>query len=159
MNISSKTSTHGLHWKLDAAEGHGVRLSAQSRIAMMQRLSRDEDTKGTGPGVPEVSPVTNAPSTCIVMQNMFDPAEESTENWHVDVKQDVVGRVSMYGAVQHSYLEKELPGGLIYIKLGNVESAQRAIADLNGRFFGGRKISVRFVSEDEYKDKADPRPH
>ena len=138
----------------DRGGGHagGIHLSAQSRVAMMQRLSREEDT--TGGAAPQASPATIAPSACILLRNMFDPAEESTENWHVDVKQDVVGRVSMHGAVRHSYLEKDRPGGLIYIELSSVEAAQRAIADLNGRFFGGRTISVRFVGEDEYKAEA-----
>jgi RNA-binding protein 23/39 len=36
--------------------------------------------------------------------------------------------------------------GEIYVKFDSIESAQKAIQSLNGRFFGGRSVSAAFIS-------------
>ena len=38
----------------------------------------------------------------------------------------------------------------IFVKFDSVESAQRAITELNGRTFGGRKVKAKFVDESKF---------
>jgi len=37
--------------------------------------------------------------------------------------------------------------GEIYVKFDSIESAQKAVQSLNGRFFGGRSVSAAFISD------------
>lgn len=45
----------------------------------------------------------------------------------------------------------------IFVKFFDVESAKRAIQDLNGRFFGGRAVSASFYDTRRF-DKLDLAP-
>lgn len=37
--------------------------------------------------------------------------------------------------------------GEIYVKFDSIESAQKAIQGLNGRWFGGKQVSAAFISD------------
>lgn len=44
-----------------------------------------------------------------------------------------------------------LQEGNVYIKFANIEGAAKAVAGLNGRFFGGRSLQAAFIGEAFYK--------
>lgn len=45
----------------------------------------------------------------------------------------------------------------IFVKFANIDSAQRAINDLNGRFFGGRVVTATFFNSERF-EKLDLAP-
>jgi hypothetical protein len=97
--------------------------------------------------------IVGAPSTCLVLQNVFDLAEEAATgpDWDVELKGEVVGEVSAkHGAVRHSYVESARPGGLVYLMMATVDAAASVAAAMHGRFFGGHELGVRFVPPAEY---------
>lgn len=44
-------------------------------------------------------------------------------------------------------MERRRQEGEIYITFDTIDSAQKAITGLNGRFFGGRSITANFISD------------
>jgi len=41
----------------------------------------------------------------------------------------------------------------VFIKFESIDSARKAYADLNSRFFNGRKISAEFYNENKFYSK------
>lgn len=97
--------------------------------------------------------IEGSESFCFVIKNMFDVlAEKRSGNaeWHLEIKQDVEEECGSYGAVLHSYVEREKEGGLVYVLFENQASAVEAAKILHGRWFNQRQISVRYLSPQEY---------
>lgn len=127
-------------------ENGGANLNAASRQALMQKLARvDTETplpEITRPNIPQ-SMVTR----CVLLKNMFDPEEESDPNWDKELADEVKKECeNSYGEVLALKVEPD-SAGEIYIRFDAVEIAARAIAGLNGRYFGGKPISATFISD------------
>lgn len=73
-----------------------------------------------------------------------------TGNWVQELEEDVKEECEeKYGPVSHIAVERNSPGE-IYVKFSRVEDAEKAAKDLNGRFFGGKTVSVEWVVEAVY---------
>ena len=100
------------------------------------------------PAIP-VAPVTPAiagvPSACFMIRNMFDAAAEGEDDWDESIKEDVSEECSKYGVVEHCHVEKNKPGGIVFLKFNSLNASFLAANDLNGRFFGGRMLTVTFL--------------
>lgn len=81
---------------------------------------------------------------------MFNLAEETEPDWDQEIAEDVEAECSKYGRVRHIHVEKQEPGGFVYLMFEDVPSAQKAAEALNGRFFAGRMLSVEFLPPAEY---------
>ena len=69
-----------------------------------------------------------------MLKNMFDPAEETDRDWHVELREDVRAEVQeKYGDVADIFLVKDSKGE-IYVKFVSEEDSAKALAGLNGRF-------------------------
>jgi len=112
----------------------------------MQKLARtDAAVRKTAlplrPNIPE------AKTGNIALKNMFDPAEETEQDWDTDLGEDVKGECEeKYGPVTAIKVIKDSQGE-IYVQFDHVESAAKALAALNGRWFGGRLVSASYVSD------------
>ncbi|KAH8790064.1 putative RNA-binding protein rsd1 [Hyaloscypha finlandica] len=92
----------------------------------------------------------NMASRCVVLKNMFDPAEEEGENWEKELEDDVRAEAEeKYGHVVHIALDPNSQGD-IYLKFDRVQGGENAIKGLNGRYFGGRMISATPVVDAVY---------
>lgn len=97
--------------------------------------------------------IEGSESFCFVIKNMFDVNEERRSGdaeWFVEIQQDVEEECGSYGSVLHTYVEKDKPGGLVYVLFDGVAGASSAAAKLHGRWFNKRQISVRYLSSQEY---------
>lgn len=99
---------------------------------------------------PTAGPIQGMPSFTFVVRNMFDPATETEPGWDQDIKEDVEGECSKYGAVLHSHVETTQPGGLVYLLFSSQDTAVRAAHSLHGRWFAGRMITCEFLNPDMY---------
>ena len=70
-----------------------------------------------------------------MIRNMFDPAEESDADWDQEIREDVMEECGKFGTVVHCHVEKQKPGGLVFLKFAALEPAVQAAMSLNGRFF------------------------
>ncbi|CAJ0829919.1 13073_t:CDS:10, partial [Entrophospora sp. SA101] len=113
-------------------------LNPQSRVELMQKLARDTDliAPASAPtqSEPPVQPRVN-PTRCVLLKNMFNPDEETESNWAEELEEDVKSECLKYGNVVHIGIDKESDGD-VYMKFDTVESAQKALNGLNGRWFG-----------------------
>lgn len=92
-----------------------------------------------------IPPLAGVPSTCFMIRNMFDPNGEGDGDWDTEIKEDVSEECSKYGNVEHCHVERNKPGGLVFLKFSAIEASYQAASSLNGRFFAGRMITVTFL--------------
>lgn len=156
---------------LDDTDVAGVNFSNYSRDSLMRKLARTEDpAEKNGDGARKNAPVkqvkalpieVSAASRCVVLKNMFEPAEyvwpcrqpslattdalhrEEGENWVKELEDDVRGECeAKYGHVVHIAVDPNTQGD-IYVKFDRIQGGENAIKGLNGRYFGGRMISAQ----------------
>jgi len=111
--------------------------SGMAQAAMMQQ------SKGTPVG---------DPSSCMVVKNMFNPAEENEEDWDEDIKDDTTEEVSKFGKVRHCFVDKNSQG-FVYLMFESMAGGAACGKALHGRFFNRKMISVQFFPPAAYKAK------
>lgn len=93
------------------------------------------------------------PSKVIVLRNMVGPGEVDDE-LEPEVKEECR---SKYGEVITVHIT-EMPNTIpeetvrIFVEFSRLESAIKALVDLNGRFFGGRQVRCAFYSTENYEN-------
>ncbi|CAI7656531.1 RNA recognition motif domain eukaryote [Penicillium freii] len=145
---------------LDDTDVAGVNFNNYSRDALMRKLARTDDPQ---PSVDdrlkfprpktEIKPLpinVNMASRCVLLRNMFDPAEETGEAWVKELEEDVRSECEeKYGHVVHISLDASSQGD-IYLKFDRVQGGENAIKGLNGRYFGGKQITAQPVVDAVY---------
>lgn len=136
----------------DSLEDGGGGLNSISRIELMQKLARSEPAAPTGLAAPAKPMfrvnVPTATSKCVLLKNMFNPAEETEKDWDIELRDDVKSECqNKYGKVDGIYVDKDSAQGEIYLKFDSIDSATKAITGLNGRFFGGAQVAANFISD------------
>lgn len=146
---------------LDDTDVAGVNFNVYSRDALMRKLARTDEPPATNGAVerPILKPRTetkplpvnvNMASRCVILRNMFDPAEEDGDAWVKELEEDVRAEAEeKYGHVVHISLDPNSQGD-IYLKFDKVQGGENAIKGLNGRYFGGRMISAAPVVDAVY---------
>lgn len=164
--------------ELDEADDEGkggVKLDAQKRMALMQRLAATAGISGPAPSqvlqptaAPKADPAISAvswdqgflgpaspiPTPCLLLKNMFDPAQEETRareegaadpanDWVKEVEGDVSDECSRFGEVKHIFLDRTSKG-FVYVKFADQHGASAAHKALNGRFYSGKQILVDY---------------
>lgn len=145
----------------DEGEGKGgLRLDAQKRMALMQRLAATAGIDGPKPLVapapapqPQVSqtvmldqgllgPASPIPTPCILLKNMFDPAEEEARgepNWPQEVEADVKEECTRFGEVLHVHVDRNSKG-FVYVRFAQQQGAEAAHRALNLRWYSGKQV-------------------
>ncbi|EIW67384.1 hypothetical protein TREMEDRAFT_33681 [Tremella mesenterica DSM 1558] len=147
----------------DAGYSQGRKMDNSTRMSLMQKLARND-----GPGSAHNSPLqfschkmhiidnsTNnapvAPTPFILVNNMFNPEEETERNWDLDLAEDVKGEIeSKYGRVKRIKVDK-MSAGDVYVEFEGTGASERAVKGLHGRFFGGRSLRAGYISEGLFK--------
>ncbi|KAI7888434.1 uncharacterized protein EV154DRAFT_517904 [Mucor mucedo] len=148
------TLASGGSYNLDDEETEGVALNSLSRAELMAKLAaRDPSDEHEAPR--RVAPAPIAPrkpfiptssSRYVMLNNMFNPAEETEPDWVSDLESDIKIECERYGPVEHIKVNADSMGE-VFLKFDTVESAEKAINALNGRWFGGKQITASYVSE------------
>ncbi|KIW18977.1 hypothetical protein PV08_03266 [Exophiala spinifera] len=143
---------------LDDTDVAGVNFNNYSRDALMRKLARTDDSNAESEKKPIVPKKESKPlpvnvsqaSRCVLLRNMFDPAEEEGDSWVKELEDDVRAECEeKYGHVVHISLDPNTQGD-IYLKFERVSGGENAIKGLNGRYFGGRQISAQPVVDAVY---------
>eukprot|EP00457_Paulinella_chromatophora_P004329 gb/GEZN01004341.1/.p1 GENE.gb/GEZN01004341.1/~~gb/GEZN01004341.1/.p1 ORF type:complete len:435 (-),score=71.99 gb/GEZN01004341.1/:465-1769(-) len=164
--------------ELDDMGGGGFQMNANSRVELMRKLQRGANLLPDIGGVPSAAQasglaavaamsqgmgvsrppafqapfIPQQPSTCIIIKNMFNPAEEKEVDFHLDIQDDVSEEVSKYGKVKHCFADKN-SAGHVYLKFDSIAAAHACVAALHGRWFASRQISAEFMPEVTYHSK------
>jgi len=76
---------------------------------------------------------------------MFDPMEaKSDPNFYEDLRNDVEQECSKIGPVVSVKIMERNPEGVVAVKFSNAIAASKCIEVMNGRYFGGNKLSADF---------------
>ncbi|KAG9093549.1 hypothetical protein FRC06_011475 [Ceratobasidium sp. 370] len=126
----------------------GILNNSTSRHQLMQKLARTEQPSTKTPSMLMKSNIPQTMSSrCVLLRNMFSPEEETERDWDVELAEDVRQEChEKYGKVIDLKVEKESEGE-IYIKFDSIETAEKAIKGLNGRWFGGKQVTATFISD------------
>merc|ERR1719376_1071580 len=102
---------------------------------------------------PSITDLMRNPSQVVLCKNMVGPGEVD-DDLEPEVKEECNGK---YGDVSKVVIF-EMPNVppeeavRIFIEFKRVESAIKAVVDLNGRFFGGREVQARFYDQDKFSN-------
>jgi len=89
-------------------------------------------------------------STVVLLTNMVGPGEIDQ-----DLQPEIVSECNKFGKVEKCVINEDVgvppeEAVKIYIKFEALEAAAKAIAALNGRFFGGRSVLARYYDEGHF---------
>ena len=116
-------------------------------LAAEQKMIAEADKKKTQ----SLGSVMKNPTKVVLLTNMVGPGEVDD-----DLQPEVIEETSKYGEVNKCLIYEMPPGGpdeeavRIYVQFTKVESAIKAVIDLNGRYFGGRVVKGSFFSEERF---------
>merc|ERR1712126_594303 len=100
---------------------------------------------------PSITDMMKNPSKVVMMENMVGPGEVDDE-LEPEVKEECetkYGDIVKGKIVERSGVPDE-EAVRIFLEFKRVESAIKALVDLNGRFFGGREVQARFYNVEQY---------
>lgn len=101
---------------------------------------------------PSITEIMKSPSKVVLLRNMVGPGDVDND-LEPEVKDECNTK---YGDV-NSVIIYEIPNVVpeeavrIFVEFKRIESAIKAVVDLNGRFFGGRQVRAGFYKFDKYK--------
>eukprot|EP00927_Polykrikos_kofoidii_P087059 TRINITY_DN9944_c0_g1_i1.p1 TRINITY_DN9944_c0_g1~~TRINITY_DN9944_c0_g1_i1.p1 ORF type:complete len:495 (-),score=102.20 TRINITY_DN9944_c0_g1_i1:459-1823(-) len=97
------------------------------------------------------------PSSFVALHGMFAPKEVNLQNdpsFYTELEEEIRDECHKYGKVQAVHASREGPSGLtagtVWVRFGGLPSATNCRAALDKRWFGGRQIIARFISEDQF---------
>jgi len=94
-------------------------MSAANRAELMQKLARSGQPATPAPAAPTRPNVPMVqPSTCVVLQNMFDPSSETDPNFDQEIKLDVEEEIERsIGKVKHIFVDKNSTVSSAYVRV------------------------------------------
>jgi RNA-binding protein 39 len=91
------------------------------------------------------------PSTCCKDRKLTLRVSTQTPGWDKELEEDVKEECnSSYGQVVHIGVAPGSTDGEIYVKFDRVQGGENAIKGLNGRFFGGQRITAQYLVDAVY---------
>eukprot|EP00123_Amoebidium_parasiticum_P017043 comp23685_c1_seq1/m.40643 comp23685_c1_seq1/g.40643 ORF comp23685_c1_seq1/g.40643 comp23685_c1_seq1/m.40643 type:complete len:477 (-) comp23685_c1_seq1:261-1691(-) len=87
--------------------------------------------------------VSKKVAAIVILKNMFDPKEfEEDPVGITEIKDDVMTECGQCGQVKKVIVFDRHKEGVVSVRFDNMESAEKAIKLMNGRWFGGRQIKA-----------------
>ncbi|KAF9512887.1 hypothetical protein BS47DRAFT_1393771 [Hydnum rufescens UP504] len=144
--VHEKGTAKGIQPQDSLDENGGSLNNNSSRHMLMQKLART-DVPAPRPAAIMRPNIPQVQTRSILLKNMFDPAEETEQDWDKELAEDVKGEcASKYGPVVNIKVIRESQGE-IYVQFDTVESSAKAYGGLNGRWFGGKLVSASYISD------------
>ncbi|XP_072177866.1 uncharacterized protein [Diadema setosum] len=90
---------------------------------------------------------------CLKVRNMFDPTLESGSNWHVAIQDAILERCGENSGIVHIAVDKNSREGCVYVKCVSSEKAGMAFRCLQGSWFDGKLVTVKYIRLDRYHQR------
>lgn len=111
---------------------------------------------GSKPGVkeeeePTITEIMKNPSKVVLLRNMVGPGEVDDE-LEPEVKEECHTKYGEVISVVIHEIQDQPPEETvrIFVEFKRIESAIKAVVDLNGRFFGGRMVKATFYDTEKF---------
>ena len=100
-----------------------------------------------GQDEPSITEIMKSPSKVVLLRNMVGPGEVD-DDLEPEVKDECNTKYGDVNRVMiHEVMEAQPEDAVrIFVEFKRIESAIKAVVDLNGRFFGGRQVRAGFYS-------------
>ncbi|XP_022901889.2 splicing factor 45 [Onthophagus taurus] len=100
---------------------------------------------------PTITEMMKAPSKVVLLRNMVGPGEVD-DDLEPEVKDECNQKYGDVGSVIIHEINTSNPeeGVRIFVEFKRIESAIKAVVDLNGRFFGGRQVKASFYDTEKF---------
>lgn len=145
LNSAGRSRGYGFAMFQDGATADKIATQLDQLEWQGRRLTAELSSKILEPAPPK--------PRCVVLSNMFDPCQETEENWVEDLEEDVLTECEeKYGRIVHIAVEPTAAGE-VYIKFSDALGAAKALKALDGRFFGGKRVSVHKINESVYNTR------
>lgn len=134
-----------------------VQKNAKGGFLSLQKTKREENNSPVGEeiikSVDKVSSLLEDSTRVVLLQNMVGSGQVDD-----DLDAETKEECKKYGEVLRCLIyeipNKRVPDSeavRIFVEFKNVESAIKAVSDLNGRYFGGRVVRASFYDLDRFK--------
>ncbi|VDM95007.1 unnamed protein product [Thelazia callipaeda] len=133
-----------LHLMAKLAEGSGLELPKSAKDMLAQNQQQLDSVTSNNPAIPPIA------TQCFMLSNMFDPAQETSETWAEEVRDDVIEECAKNGGILHIFVDKASPNGNVYVKCPSVSAAFKSVNALHGRWFSGKVITANYVPVASY---------
>uniref|UniRef100_A0A914ZEP7 RRM domain-containing protein n=1 Tax=Parascaris univalens TaxID=6257 RepID=A0A914ZEP7_PARUN len=133
-----------LHLMAKLAEGSGLELPKSAKDMLAQNQQQQQTDTSQNLVIPPIA------TQCFLLSNMFDPAQETGENWADEVRDDVIEECAKNGGVVHIFVDRESPSGNVYVKCPSVAAAYKSVNSLHGRWFSGKVITANYIPVASY---------
>ncbi|CAO3663947.1 unnamed protein product [Umbelopsis vinacea] len=147
VGLVNEKNSGGGNYSLDEEETSGISLNSTSRAELMQKLAARQSESSAqapvykpAPAPPKVTMPTAAATRTIMLNNMFNPTEETEPNWVQELEADIKDECSQYGQILHVNVNDDSLGE-VFLKFESVAAGEQAVKALNGRWFGGKQAS------------------
>lgn len=115
-------------------------------------INKDKEAKAQSIEQDSLVSTMKNPSKVVLLRNMVGPGEVDD-----DLQPETAEECAKYGEVAKVIIY-EIPEGVaedeavrIFVEFQRVESAIKAVVDLNGRYFGGRTVKATFYNLDRFR--------
>lgn len=100
---------------------------------------------------PSITEIIKNPSKVVLLKNMVGPGEVD-DDLEPEVKDECNTKYGEVTSVIIHETQSEIPEEAvrIFVEFRRIESAIKAVVDLNGRFFGGRQVKANFYDTDKF---------
>merc|ERR1719461_1974584 len=118
-------------------------------MGLMAKLSKGAfpDMPQPGQPVPGMIKQEAAVTPCLLLKNMFNPAQEADPDFDLDIREDVMDEVQKYGTLRHIYVDKTSTDGRVYLKFAGNAGATKTLQALHNRWFGQNQIQATHLPE------------
>jgi len=161
VKMSQRDEQHAnekVSWRLDDdsrdMQGNGgIAMTPETRATLMSNLAGGAGSEILSsilpPAAKEVDIVHGEISVWIMVQNMFDPSQETQIGWEKEIEDEVKDECSKYGKVISCKIDKTSQGN-VFLEFGTVAQSQAAASALHGRWFDRRQLVATFLNQGAY---------
>jgi len=141
--------------QVEKTSKRGGRIVHEKELKEMLPAAAEAPAQSSAPSSSSQESITEilkTPSKVILLRNMVGPGDVDDE-----LEPEVKDECTKYGTVVTVHIS-EMPNKpqdetvRIFVEFERIESAVKALVDLNGRFFGGRQVKCCFYSADRYEN-------
>ena len=107
------------------------------------------------PTPPSQQYTSNPTSRVVELKNMLSPKDLENEEEYNDILEDTREECSQFGQLISVIIPKagELGATKVFLEFASVDDAAKAIANLQGRTFDGRKVQAAYFDETKFSKK------
>ncbi len=93
-----------------------------------------------------------SPTPCLKIRHMFDPENETNEDWSSGVK-DAILELCEGVNIVHLVVDESNPEGCVYMKCATTADAGMAHKKINGAWHDGKIVTVKYLRVEKYHER------